>query len=297
VTFLVSTKLPARVRDDIRVASGALGVAAADFAEGMAIPPASVALVAGLPAGARRLPAELARLASRTALRLVLCASEPMVRPVTTLLGGRVILIAPPFDPQRLRWGLRAATAGGAEAAGFAGDAGQTLGSEWWLAWARHPGYDAAVEVAESPIDVTAVVGRGGTAAQAEQAGDLIRGASDDEALERDLGTTVEERAVVRLAATLGEWTVYLPPASGALWLCSPWRAPARWCLSRVIGESGHRLARVPAYPQDVLILCEQAPAVEAIVAAAERGAIDAYAALRAAAAAARLVGAVVEAR
>jgi hypothetical protein len=153
------------------------------------------------------------------------------------------------------------------------------------------------VEAAESAIDVTAVVGPGCTTAQAEQAGDVIRTATDDDALERDLGATVEDAAVLHLAATLGEWVVYWPAASGALWLCSPWRAPAQWCLSQAIAASGRRVARMPAYPQDVIVLCDDAAAAEGAVAAGERGAIDAYTTLRTLAAATRLIGVVVEAR
>jgi hypothetical protein len=263
----------------------------------MPIPPATVALVGALPAGARRVPAELARLASRSALRLVLCAAEPMVRPVTTLLGGRVILIAPPLEPQRLRWGLRAAAAGGAEVVGAAGDAGQSLGPEWWLAWARHPGHDAGVVAVESAIDLTAAIGAGVTAAAAEQAGEFIRAATDDEMLERDLTSTFEGAGVVRLATTLGEWVIFWPAGAGDLWLCSPWRAPSRWSLARSIAASGRRLVRVPAYPHDVLVACDHAPAAVELAAAAEGGALEAYAALRALAAETPLVGAVVEAR
>jgi len=296
VTFLVSTRLSARVRDEIRLASDALGVVATDFTEGMPIPAETVAFVGVLPAGARRVPPELARLAARSSLRLVLCAAEPMVRPVTALLGGRVILIAPPFEPQRLRWGLRAATVGTAEAAPFGGDAGQSLSAEWWLAWARQPGHPAAVEAVESAIDLTAIVGPGCTAAQAQQAGDVIRTAPDDEALERDLRSTVGDAGVLRLSTSLGEWVVYWP-AGGALWLCSPWRAPAQWELSRAMAESGRRLAHLPAYPEDVVVLCDHAQAAEAIVAAVERGATEAYATLRALAAETPMLGAIVEAR
>lgn len=297
MTFLVSTRLPSRVRDDIRIASDALGILATDFTDGMPIPPATIALVGALPAGARRVPAELARLASRSTLRIVLCAAEPMVRPVTTLLGGRVILISPPLEPQRLRWALRAAAAGGAEVVSATGDAGQSLGSEWWLAWARHPEHPAAVEAVESAIELTAALGPGVTAAAAEQAGDFIRAATDDDVLERDLTATFEDAAVVRLATTLGEWVLYWPAAAGDLWLCSPWRAPARWCLSRAIAASGRRLLRAPAFPHDVLIACDHGPAAVEIAATAESGALEAYAALRALAAGTPLVGAVVEAR
>jgi hypothetical protein len=296
VTFLVSTRLPPRVREEIRLASGSLGVIATDFIDGMAVPPSTVAIIGALPAGARRIPPDLARLAARSTIRLVLYAAEPMVRPVTTLLGGRVILISPPIDPQRLHWALRAATVGGAEAARFGGDAGQSLSADWWLAWARHPGHGAGVEAVESAIDVTAIVGPGCTAVQAEQAGDVIRTAAA-EALERDLASTVGEAAALHLATTTGEWVVYWPPGGGALWLCSPWRAPARWCLSRAIAASGRRVAHIPAYPQDVMVLCDHEPSVEAIVAAVERGATEAYATLRALAAEARLIGALVEAR
>ncbi len=295
--FLVSPRLPTRVRDEIRIATGALGAVAMDLSEGMSIPPGAVAIIGVLPAGARRVPQDLARLAARSALRLVLCAVEQMARPVTTLLGGRVILIAPPFDPQRLRWGLRAAAVGGSEAARFGGDAGQSLGAEWWLAWARYPGHSATVQAIESAIDITVVVGPGVTAPLTEQAGDVIRTAADDEALERDLTSTVGDNPVVRLAATLGEWVVYWPPTSGELWLCSPWRAPAQWCVSRGIAASGRRVAHIPAYPQDVMVLCDHVPALEGIIGAVERGTTEAYAVLRAAAAEARLIGAILEAR
>ena len=297
MTFLVSTRLPAGVRDDIRIAGGALGVGSSDFADGMPIPPNAVAVVASLPPGARRIPSELARLASRASLRIVLCASEPMVRPVTTLLGGRVILIAPPFEPQRLRRGLLAATAGTATAPVVAGQAGQSLSTEWWLAWSRHPDHGAVVELVESAIDATVLVGAGCTTAQAEQVAEVMRTAVDDDALERDLAATLEDTAVLRLSAALGEWIVYAPPVSGVAWLCSPWRAPAQWCLSKAITAAGRHVARLPAYPRDVLLLCDHVPATERVVAAMERGAIEAYATLRTLAAEIRLAGALVEAR
>jgi len=295
--FLVSTRLPVRVREEIRLISGALGVVATDFTEGMTIPPGAVALVGALPSGARRVPPDLARQAAGASLHLVLCASEPMARPVTTLLGGRVILIAPPFEPQRLRWGLRAATVGGVEAARFGSDAGQSLSADWWLAWARHAEHGARVEAVESAVDVTAVIGRGCTVAQAEQAGDVIRTAADDEVLERDLTATIGDAALLRLTITLGEWVVYWPGGGGALWLCSPWRAPAQWDLSRAIAASGRRIAHMPAYPQDVIVLCDHAASVEGMVAAVERGATEAYATLRGLAAETRLMGAILEAR
>jgi hypothetical protein len=297
VTVLVSTRLPAQVRDEVRAAAGALGATTADFTDGAPIPPAASAIIAGLPPGSRRIPAELARAAERTSLRIVLCAGEPMVRPVTTLLGGRVVVIAPPFEPERLRQGLRAAAAGSGEPVRFAGDAGQSLSSEWWFAWARHPGHATGVEALESAIDVTLLFGARCTAAQAAQAGEVLKTAVGDDALERDLATTVEDIAVVRLAPTLGEWVVYWPAASRALWLCSPWRAPARWNLAKSIEAGGRRVTRVPAYPEDVLVACDDAPSVEAIVTAAARGAPEAYASLRGLAAGTRLAGAIVEAR
>jgi len=295
--FLVSTRLPTRVRDEIRIATGAMGALAVDLSDGMSLPPGAVAVVGVLPAGARRVPPDLARLAARSALRLVLCSVEQMARPVTTLLGGRVILIAPPFDPQRLRWGLRAAAVGVAEAARFGGDAGQSLSAEWWLAWARQPGHPAAVQAIESAIDITVVAGPGCTPELAEQAGDVIRTAADDEALERDLTSTVGDNPAMRLAATLGEWIVYWPSVGSELWLCSPWRAPAEWCVSRGIAASGRRVSHIPAYPHDVMILCDHPPTVEAMVAAVERGPTEAYAVLRTAAAETRLFGALLEAR
>jgi hypothetical protein len=297
VTFLVSTRLPAAVRDELLLASGALGVATTDFTDGMTIPPGTAAIVAALSPGARRVPAELARLVGRSAVRLVLFAGEPMVRPVTTLLGGRVIVISPPFEPKRLRYGLRAAGAGPAEARPWGGDAGQSLAAEWWLGWARHPGHRGGVEAFESAVDLTVLVGARSIVAQAEQIGDILGHATDDDALERDLASTIGEAAVLRLAPTAGEWIVYWPAAAGALWLCSPWRAPARWSLSRAIDAGGRRIVRMPAYPDDVIVLCDHPPAVDAIVAAVSRGVTEAYASLRVAAAGTPLLGAVVEAR
>ena len=53
----------------------------------------------------------------------------------------------------------------------------------------------------------------------------------------------------------------------------------------------------MPAYPQDVVVVCDQGAAAAEVAAAVERGATEAYAARRGLAADSRLLGAILEAR
>jgi hypothetical protein len=72
------------------------------------------ALVAGLPAGERTVPVEAAEqlAAAPSAVPLVLLCNEALVREHVVLEGGRLHLVAPPHDAQRLQWRLEHIVAG-----------------------------------------------------------------------------------------------------------------------------------------------------------------------------------------
>lgn len=97
---LLSNGLDAEVQRSLREACRTLGYSVLDAQERV-----EQVLVAALGSGERQIPVEAAELlgAASAATPLMLLASEPLVRGHVVLAQGRIHLVAPPHDTERLR--------------------------------------------------------------------------------------------------------------------------------------------------------------------------------------------------
>ncbi|MBK7538746.1 MAG: hypothetical protein IPI49_25945 [Myxococcales bacterium] len=214
-------------------------------------------VVASLPAGTRAVPKDLAELArSAGAWGLLLWIHEPMVRPVTALGEGNVVL-ASPTSRQHVLSALDLLLGAPVTGAGR-----QALHRHFWAAWAlgaesspffaMHSDSLGAtlVHAATTPRPPSArpdcpakLANQAINQAQTDsRRGSLLREALGDDAL------------VAHLSPDGGHWLVYWPKALAPLWLYSPLRMPARWSVSATLANSGVPMVRMPAFPGDLLV-------------------------------------------
>lgn len=224
-----------------RAACRDLGLELAEWRAGDALGAGAAALIAGLAAGERRVPAELrAAVAGSSGLRLILCTGEPTVQPRVELAAGRLVLLGPPIGPDALLGALAAAAAGPDVAAAAPRDGArfEALRAAYWVAWVR--GAHAPAVTLDEAAGATLVIGP-----RAAAVASALRGAPPAQLSER----AGRDHAVLRLSAGADEWAAHWPRRDAALWLCSPARFPARW---RWPAEPG--LVGVPAFPGDQMI-------------------------------------------
>jgi hypothetical protein len=224
-----------------------------------------------------------------------------MIRPTASLHGGRVVVLAPPYDRRRLVGCMRQVT--GRELGRDQtdrNDQGESLRSDWWLAWARPPKHKWVIESLEAD-DLTIVL-RAPSKAKvsiASRVAEILRDTNDRD-WETKLATELGDGAAIHMSTVVGEWIVFWPQPKFGLWLCSPWRIPARWSLANVASTTEKRLIRVSAYPGDVMVGAVAdpiPPSVDRALNALVGGATDAYAVLREAAETDGVLSAVVEVR
>jgi hypothetical protein len=257
MTVLVATgRLTASVARDAREACRALALEPVDWVLGVprAVP---VAVICGLDRGARRIPEDVLVLLEATpALRLVLCAQEPLIKPRVVIGDGRVCVLGPPIERGHIVAALRAVVArppppptGAPHDRRF-----EVLRRSHWLAWARGRS-GPAVSLHEQQGTTVVIGGPGHDPVATADAIAPDRSDADREAALAGLAGAV---GVAHLTHDADAWVIYWPFDRCPLWICSPNRLPARWNAARAIaalgGHRGPKLVRLPAFPHDQLV-------------------------------------------
>jgi hypothetical protein len=255
MTVLLAVQmLPVTALVEVREACQALGLSTADWSGGAPRATPS-AVIGGLDAGMRRIPDDLVALLDATpGLPLVLCAQEPLVKPLVMLDEGRICVLAPPTNRAHIVAALRAATRPPTVPVPLDGQVGrrfEALRRSHWMAWIRgrtgpaislHEQRGATIVIGGESRDRAAIA-----AVMASAQGDTDR----ESALSNLAGTV----GVAHLTHDAREWVMYWPVERCPLWLYSPDRAPTRWNAARGIAEvTDRRLLRFPAFPSDQLV-------------------------------------------
>jgi hypothetical protein len=256
VTVLLAThRLPASVLTQAREACKALDLAAVDWVRG--IPrSAPLAVIGGLDHGERRIPDDLIALLEATpALRLVLCAQEPLVKPRVVLGDGRVCVLCPPIERVQLELALREAVLPPLPpppsrtippSRRF-----EVLRRSHWIAWAR--GRSGPAIALSEQGGATVVIGA--AARDPAAVAGVMSSSQTDADREAALAVLAGASGVAHLNHDASEWILYWPTAGCSLWLCSPNRLPGCWNAARGIATVvARRLLRLPAFPEDQLV-------------------------------------------
>ena len=226
-------------------------------------------VVAGLPAGQRRVPPALMRLCTETrpGTPLLLLCHEGLVSPTVALHGGQIVLVAPPFSAARLQGRLavlHAEHVGDAEAPsvvtavdepGLAVSTRERLHDDVWLAGVtcRGPGADVGIApvLINSADGATALlpVRPGRVVADHERQAVLDAFASDlsSERRLRQARTAVDQVGVIHLDRRREEWLIAWPWSVLPLWLQASQRLPPLWNLGARIAARGERVLRAAA--------------------------------------------------
>jgi hypothetical protein len=208
-------------------------------------------VVGQLPPGARVVPGEIATAARESlASGVLLLASEPMIRPVTPVGSGNVVLVSPQRTHvlSALDILLGAPTSQGGH---------QALLRHSWSGWAVGSHELALDHYQTDAAGATFVHAQGPRAKQsAALVATQMLGAAQTDArrsslLREALGTDVQ---LVHLAPGGGTWLVHWTHNSTPLWLCSSLRMPARWSVSAALAASGAPFVRLSAFPGDLMI-------------------------------------------
>jgi hypothetical protein len=246
--------LPVAGLVEVREACKTLGLATADWTGG-APRVAPCAAIGGLLPGMRRIPDDLVALVEAApGLPVVLCAQEPLVKPLVTLDDGRIYVVAPPIHRVQIVAALRAAIQSTAVAVALDAHSErrfEALRRSHWVAWTR--GRSGPAISLHEQRGATIVVG-GESRDRAAIAAVMVSAQGDIER-ESALGNLPGTVGVAHLTPDAREWVMYWPAERCPLWLYSPDRAPTRWNAARAIAEvAERRLLRLPAFPSDQLV-------------------------------------------
>jgi hypothetical protein len=252
-TVLVAIdRLPPSTVLEARQACESLGLTTTDWVSGM-VKAAPLAIIGGLDHGVRRIPDDLVALLEATpALRLILCAQEPLVDRRVVIGDGRVSVLGPPVDRTHIGAALRAAILPpAAPSASHSGQRFEVLRRSHWIAWAR--GRSGPAISLHEQRGATVVIG--GASHNRAAIAEVMSSAQVDEDRESALGVLAGTTGVAHLTHTATEWVVYWPLHRCPLWIYSPNRIPARWDAARGIAAvTNRRLVRLSAFPEDQLV-------------------------------------------
>jgi len=236
--------------------------------DGDAQPPAL--LLAGLPRGERKIPAEVSTLMAHAyrGVPLLLLCDEPLVRPSITLQNGRVSLLGDPLSTDRISNRIRTAlvsrepsgrSASGEEHTPSPLRVREYRGREWW---AGAVGRQASEDETDAFPGICRPGRHGILGLVALDAKGVLTG-SESGALAESISSLVPEQgqAVIEQRLGLGAaaawyvasvegWSVYLPRDTHC-WLFSWSRLPHQWRITAPAG--GWR--RLAAGAGDVLLL------------------------------------------
>ncbi len=241
-------------------------------------------IVAELPPGSRAVPPEVAAVARQAAAAgILLWTSEPMVRPVTSVGFGQVVLASSSHRGHTisaLDILLGTPRGDGEDRCG-----NQSLHQHWWSAWVTGPDRPRFDISQSDALGATFVHSRGErtSPAPARTAAQILAQAQTDarrcSLLREGLGA---ELHVVHLTPGGGYWLVHWPTHAAPLWLYSTLRMPARWSLSAVLATAGTPFVRVPAFAGDIMIAAEiSEPATSELLSSLPHGSLEAHRALQ----------------
>lgn len=202
-------------------------------------------VVTALEPGERQLPADVVTLmATAPAIRAIVCASEPLVKPRISLAHGRVVLLGPPIDRFRLAAVIRAAIGEDLPgSASYGGERFEVMRRLYWVAWARGRRSSRVNLDEQSGLTVSF-----GTPEALVRIAHLVDGGLADEAELQALGG---DGGFVHLADDCTQWIMYWPDLGRPLWLCSPHRLPGCWEIQHAMAASSDKLVRLTAFPGD----------------------------------------------
>lgn len=225
-------------------------------------------LVAGLPAGQRRVPPHLMRLCTERhpGTPLLLLCQEGLVSPTVSLHGGQIVLVGPPFSSARIygRLAVLQAERAGREPESVVvatDDAHQQvwtrerLHADVWVASVGCRGLGSGVPLAPVlsnsgdgvtallPCRPDAVVDEARRIELAEQ----LAAAGDSLDRLSEIRTQAPGLAMIHYDRRSEEWRVVAPAAPHVLWLHSEQRLPAMWNLSPGLARRGVRIVRAAA--------------------------------------------------
>jgi hypothetical protein len=209
-------------------------------------------VVGELPRGTRAVPAEIAAAArAAEAIGVLLWTEEPMVRPVTPVGAGNVVLVSPAHRGHVL--------AALDILLGVPAPPGrQAVHRAWWSGTVMASPTGELDDYQSESMGATFVhqgVRQAETPSPALLASQLIERAQTDArrgALLRDaLGDSL---ALVHLAPGASHWLVSWPSHAPPLWVFSPLRLPMLWSLSATLAASESSFARFPSYPGDLMV-------------------------------------------
>lgn len=225
-------------------------------------------MVAGLPAGQRRVPPHLMRLCTdqHPGTPLLLLCHEGLVSPTVSLHGGQIVLVGPPFSSARL-YGRLAVLA--AERAGREPDSvvsviddphqpvwtRERLHADVWVASVGCRGLGGGVPLApivsNGPDGVTALLPCRPDAVVDEptriELTERLAAAGADLSLMTELRDRAPGLAMIHYDRRSEEWRVIAPAVEHLLWLHSAHRLPALWNLSAGMARRGGRVVRAAA--------------------------------------------------
>jgi hypothetical protein len=254
MTVLLAThRLPPTVLLQAREACKALELTATDWTRGA--PRGNPrALIAGLDHGARRIPDDvMALLEAAPALRLVLCAQEPLVKSRVVLGDGRICVLCPPIERAQLVAALREAALPPLPPPrdGQPNRRFEVLRRSHWIAWTR--GRSGPAIALSEQRGATVVVG--GAARDPSVVASVLASNQTDAEREAALEAVAGSSGVAHLSHDASEWVMYWPVERCPLWIYSPNRVPAYWNAARGIAAvAQRRLLRLPAFPTDQLV-------------------------------------------
>lgn len=231
-------------------------------------------VIAGLPAGQRRIPPHLLRQCTEAhpGTPLLLLCQEALVSPTVSLHGGQVVLIAPPFSASRIvgRLSVLHCEREPDDAPSSVVTAVDDPAARVWSRERLHDDVWLAALGCRDPHDRPVVTPlatnqlEGALAILPVRPGlelALPRRTELLDALHAPLAPPERRLQLERLAGELGlvyfdrrseEWIVHWPNPGQALWLCSAQRLPAAWDLGTSVATHGARTLR--AAPGDLLI-------------------------------------------
>ncbi len=239
---IVSEHLASSAVVESRAACHDLGLEVVEWEPGrLATMPRVV--IAGLPSGQRRVPAELVSLLeASSSVRLILCTHEVLVRPRYPVGDGRVCLLGPPVERAQVIAALHIHLGTSRDPEPPSPGRFEMLRRTHWVAWSQ-AGQSAAISMHDYG-GTTLVVGD----VSADER-DALAGAITTSAVEHWRAPPGVGIAHLREEAT--EWVLSWPVTAGALWMCSPHRVPVRWNAA----QNGKReLVCLPAFPSDQLV-------------------------------------------
>jgi hypothetical protein len=229
-------------------------------------------VVADLQPGQRMVAEDVLRVAQRAHARVILLSREPMVRPVVVVRPDLVVV-----EPGRRNLNFALALLLDSPSDLSVNE----LGRSWWTALVVGS-RQVPLRLSADDRDGATVVFGSDDRAVAALAASTIRDTQTDARREARLREVIGPATMlVHLAPNTDHWLVMWTDQV-PLWIASPSRIPARWCLSASLTAANVSFARVPAFAGDFLVAARvNDDAVLEVYEQLEAGPYDTYAALR----------------